>query len=66
MKFAVTGGSGFIGSYIVKHLVNQGHQVTIIDNFSRGRLENLQGYENKINSIKIDILEFDKLREVID
>ncbi|WP_299290946.1 NAD-dependent epimerase/dehydratase family protein [Nitrosopumilus sp.] len=66
MKFAVTGGSGFIGSYIVKHLLNQGHQVTIIDNYSRGRLENLQGYENKINSIKIDILEFNRLREAID
>ena len=39
MKFTVTGGLGFIGSYIVKHLINQGHEVTIVDNFWRGKLE---------------------------
>ena len=66
MKFIVTGGSGFIGSYIVKHLLNQGHEVTVIDNFWRGRLENLSGYENKINFKKLDILEFDELQKTID
>ena len=66
MKFIVTGGSGFIGSYIVKHLLNQDHQVTVIDNFWRGRLENLSGYENKITFKKLDILEFDDLKKTID
>ena len=65
MKFVVTGGLGFIGSYIVKHLVNQNHQVTVIDNFSRGRLENIAGYEEKISLEKLDILDFDSLKSVI-
>ena len=65
MKFVVTGGLGFIGSYIVKYLVNQNHQVTVIDNFSRGRLENIAGYEEKISLEKLDILDFDSLKSVI-
>jgi len=65
VKFVVTGGLGFIGSYIVKHLVNQNHQVTVIDNFSRGRLENIAGYEEKISLEKLDILDFDSLKSVI-
>ena len=65
MKFVVTGGLGFIGSYIVKHLVDQNHQVTVIDNFWRGRLENIAGYEEKISLEKLDILDFDSLKSVI-
>lgn len=65
MKFVVTGGSGFIGSYIVKHLLNQKHEVTVVDNFWRGKLENLEGFEDKIDFQKLDILDFDKLKETI-
>ena len=65
MKFVVTGGAGFIGSYIVKHLLKQGHQVTVIDNFWRGRLENLAGHEEQIDLQKLDILDFDSLKSVI-
>ena len=65
MKFVVTGGLGFIGSYIVKHLLSQNHQVTVIDNFWRGRLENLAGHEEKISIEKLDILDFDSLKSVI-
>jgi nucleoside-diphosphate-sugar epimerase len=37
----VTGGAGFIGSHIVDRLVQDGVKVTVIDNLSSGRLENL-------------------------
>lgn len=65
MKFVITGGAGFIGSYIVKHLINKNYDVTIIDNFSRGRLENLSGFEEKIEFQKMDILDLDSLKNII-
>lgn len=36
MKLLVTGGAGYIGSHTVKHLVENGHEVVVLDNFSRG------------------------------
>lgn len=37
----VTGGAGFIGSHLTERLLADGHQVTILDNLSTGRAENL-------------------------
>lgn len=41
MKILVTGGAGFIGSHIVDMLVEEGHEVAIIDNLIHGKRENL-------------------------
>ena len=65
MKFVITGGAGFIGSHIAKHLVEKNHDVTVIDNLSRGRLENLSKIKEEIVFKKMDILDFDSLKEVI-
>lgn len=57
----VTGGAGFIGSHIVKELVRQGQHVTVLDNLSGGKLENLQPVKDKITFIKADICDFPAL-----
>ena len=65
MKFVVTGGAGFIGSYIVKYLVENDHQVIVVDNLFRGKLTNLSGYEDKIGFHNLDILNFEELRKLV-
>lgn len=46
-KILVTGGCGMIGSNLVKRLVAEGHDVTVIDNLWRGRLEYLDGPDGR-------------------
>jgi nucleoside-diphosphate-sugar epimerase len=43
-NYLVTGGAGFIGSSITAKLLEQGHTVRILDDFSSGRRENLEGF----------------------
>jgi len=58
----VTGGSGFIGSAIVKHLVkNQNNNVIVFDNNSRGKSSRLIDIKKKITFIKGDIRNEDDL-----
>ena len=57
----VTGGSGFIGSAIVKYLVNLNHNVIVYDNNSRGKLRRLKKIQKKIKFIKGDIRDKKKL-----
>ncbi len=57
MKTIVTGGAGFIGSHLVERLVQDGHQVTVLDDLSCGRLDNLKPVETSKNFsfVKADI-----------
>lgn len=43
MNTAITGGAGFIGAHLVEHLLAQGDEVSVLDNLSTGRIENLAG-----------------------
>lgn len=55
MKTLVTGGAGFIGSHLVDELLNNGHEVTVLDNFSTGRIENLSHVSSRIDLCTCDI-----------
>jgi UDP-glucose 4-epimerase len=54
-RILVTGGAGFIGSHLVVELVKLGNSVTVIDDLSNGRMENLSGVEERIIFVKDDI-----------
>ena len=41
MKYLITGGAGFIGSSLAKELIKNGHEVTVVDDLSMGKKENL-------------------------
>jgi len=54
-KVLVTGGAGFLGSYLVEFLVEDGADVTVVDNLERGRLENLSAVIKDILFIQKDL-----------
>jgi nucleoside-diphosphate-sugar epimerase len=54
-KYLVTGGTGFIGSALVKRLVKEGHIVRVLDNNLRGAVERLQDVARNIEMVEADI-----------
>ena len=68
MRILVTGGAGFIGSHLCERLINDGHTVTAIDNFSTGRASNLTQLEG-VDGFKLvegSILDSEILTPLID
>jgi GDP-D-mannose 3', 5'-epimerase len=66
MKTIVTGGAGFIGSHLVKRLLDEGREVVIADDFSRGNPLNLTDLGVDIHCEKIDLRNYDKALDVIE
>ena len=58
MKILVTGGAGFIGSHLVEQLVKNGNDVTVVDNLSTGKTENLQNVIDKIEFIHLSVTNY--------
>lgn len=68
-KILVTGGAGFIGSNLCEELVNRGHYVVCLDNFSTGHIENIQhlinNYRNRFKLIEGDIRDIETCRKAL-
>lgn len=58
MRTLLVGGAGFLGSHLAEALVDSGHSVTVVDNLSSGRIENLKDIIDQIQFNKEDILEY--------
>ena len=58
MKIIVTGGAGFIGSHIVDQYLAAGHDVLVLDNFSAGKLDNIDG---NAELERLDLCEFSRV-----
>lgn len=65
MKCIVTGGAGFIGSHIVDKLVNQGHEVIVIDNESAESNEKFY-YNPLATYYKLDIVDYENTRPLYE
>lgn len=67
MKYLITGGAGFIGGHLTESLLADGHQVTVIDDFSTGSIDNLSAVMDNplLEVVEGDILHLPELEYLI-
>jgi len=58
-RVAVTGGAGFLGSHIAKRLIDEGHEISIIDDMSAGSTQNLRDVGVKQRVTKGDLKDYE-------
>lgn len=66
MDYLVTGGAGFIGSNITRHLVGEGKSVRVLDNLATGRKVNISDLESQVEFVEGSITDPDTARSAVD
>jgi UDP-glucose 4-epimerase len=66
-RVLVTGGAGFIGSHLVDRLIENGYNVTVLDNYFSGNKKNLQFHlsNKKLELIKADVRDSKTVRKAV-
>lgn len=64
--YLVTGGAGFIGSHLATRLVEDGHQVRVLDNLCTGSLQNLEHIDGKFEFVKGDLCDRDAVAYAVN
>ena len=67
-KVVVTGGAGFIGSHLVDRLLQDGHNVLVLDNLSSGCMENLSSHRSndRLRVVEVDVAKFENIRDYFE
>ncbi len=65
-RYLVTGGAGFIGSNIARQLLKDGHEVTVLDNFSTGHRRNIESLPGEVKLVEGDLRSVDDIKRAIE
>src|SRR5918995_2958704 len=61
----VTGGAGFIGSNLVRALLERGDTVRVLDNFATGNRANLAGLEDDVEVIEGELRSYERVHNAV-
>lgn len=64
-KALVIGGAGFIGSHLVERLLNENYGVTVLDDFSAGKHENLKAVKNSVQIVEASVENLELVRHFV-
>jgi len=65
LRVLVTGGGGFIGCHQVNRLLDDGHDVRVLDNFATGRRENLVDVLNNVELVEGDMQSYERVHNAV-
>jgi UDP-glucose 4-epimerase len=64
-RVLVTGGAGFIGSNLVRALLERGDEVRVLDNFATGNRANLAGLENEVEVFEGELRSYERVHNAV-